>query len=242
VGWKTNEPRTSPTLHASSVGLAARDAGPWSAARMVRGKAVEHQKSRGPIWPTARAPSGRRSCRLRLARDGHRSPAIHCADGRRGASEEVLHRHLLEPPPMRAGRGRATCRASRQSRGRGRRVSIRGRSSLWREQSVDQAGHLLAVHSCGDSTGRSSPDLLAAHSLGDWGASEWTEMAPGCSPASPGRTEPQDGPGARTCVDATTGVEIAPTVARTVVRSGGPGLRRRTGVARQRGTRRARTS
>ena len=55
------------------------------------GKGIK--KAGGLIWPTARVLSGRRSCRLRLARDGHRSPAIRGADGRRGASEIQQHRH-----------------------------------------------------------------------------------------------------------------------------------------------------
>ena len=59
-----------PTLR--RVGLAARDAGPGLPG--AAGKGIK--KAGGPIWPTARGSSGRRSYRLRLARDGRRSPAI----------------------------------------------------------------------------------------------------------------------------------------------------------------------
>jgi hypothetical protein len=55
------------------------------------GKGIK--KAGGLIWPTARVLSGRRSCRLRLARDGHRSPAIPRADRRHGASEIQQHLH-----------------------------------------------------------------------------------------------------------------------------------------------------
>ena len=57
----------------------------------MAGKGIK--KAGGLIWPTARVLSGRRSCRLRLARDGHRSPAIPDAIGRHVASEIQQHLH-----------------------------------------------------------------------------------------------------------------------------------------------------
>ena len=65
----------------------------WSAWRA--GKGIK--KAGGPIWPTARGLSGRRSCRLRLARDGHRSPARGDADRRRRVPEDAVHRHSEGP-------------------------------------------------------------------------------------------------------------------------------------------------
>ena len=55
------------------------------------GKGIK--KAGGPIWPTARGLSGRRSCRLRLARDGHRSPACAIRDGRNASGGEERLRH-----------------------------------------------------------------------------------------------------------------------------------------------------
>jgi hypothetical protein len=65
----------------------------WIAARCGRRRSIK--KAGGPIWPTARGLSGRRSCRLRLARDGRRSPAIDGAD-RRGRASEGRHRSHSE--------------------------------------------------------------------------------------------------------------------------------------------------
>jgi hypothetical protein len=99
--WKS---RAVPTW--SSAGLAALVISS-AAGRGRRG----HQKSRGPIWPSARGFGFRRSCRLRLARDGHRSPTNVRAVRRDRALEKVLHRHS-DPSPI-AGRGRAICHAGR---------------------------------------------------------------------------------------------------------------------------------
>src|SRR5688572_9428683 len=73
-----------------SGGLAARGVRSWF---LLGGRGKGIKKAGGLIWPTARVLSGRRSCRLRLARDGHRSPAIRSADRRRGASEIQQHLH-----------------------------------------------------------------------------------------------------------------------------------------------------
>ena len=60
----------------------------------LAGASGEASKKPGPIWPTARGSLGGRPCRLRLARDGHRSPAIDGADRRdRRPEEQVIHLH-----------------------------------------------------------------------------------------------------------------------------------------------------
>ena len=94
------------------VGLAALDGTP-----------IEEgiKKAGGPIWPTARGSHFRRFYRLRLTRDGHRSPVDSVTEGRHRARvpEDVLH---SDPPPwcrtlagdLRAG-GESTRLASASS-------------------------------------------------------------------------------------------------------------------------------
>ena len=72
------------------------------------------KKAGGPSGPRLGSGPGWRSCRQRLARVGHRSPAIRRAVGRQRASDEMSLRHSEEP--SWTGRGWAICRTGRESR------------------------------------------------------------------------------------------------------------------------------
>jgi hypothetical protein len=69
-----------------------------------------HQKSRGPIWPTARGSLIWRHNRHGLARDGHSPPAFGGHDGRRRAGvEETCHRECRLRLSWTSAPGRAQC-------------------------------------------------------------------------------------------------------------------------------------
>ena len=96
-----------------------RRGGRGSAARVVRlvardGAETGIKKAGGPSGPRLGSGPGWRSCRQRLARVGHRSPAIRRAVGRQRASDEMSLRHSEEP--SWTGRGWAICRTGRESR------------------------------------------------------------------------------------------------------------------------------
>ena len=88
------------------MGLAALAA---SSCRRSAGRGIK--KAGGPIWPTARGSSGVRSCRLRLTRERHRSPARGAVDRRNASGKEIRRHHssrllpcMIRARDLRAGR------------------------------------------------------------------------------------------------------------------------------------------
>ncbi len=88
------------------MGLAALAA---SSCRRSAGRGIK--KAGGPIWPTARRSSGVRSCRLRLTRERHRSPARGAVDRRNASGKEIRRHHssrllpcMIRARDLRAGR------------------------------------------------------------------------------------------------------------------------------------------